>query len=393
MKHPGDPESTQALRTAEDAPRASIARSGDHPEGAGSRAGIFPNYVDCRVRLQGAVEQLTWRALLWLLLSAAVTASAAEYEVDGEIVQTIFWHDGNVQLVKRSAFTVFVKGPSWLIHTTDEDLNGEPLVRETACANGAEIYEVEGHLTQDNAIANPRAPLDWNVASIVSNNVPVGQTDDYFVCHLWLMFASGCYFEHPATNWLTPVFDSNASVAVDPTLKREAKWELISGPGSLPLSVVYLEGARLTNATYAATGVTNAGEIPMASGFVFEERVGYGFGPGTILSGDSVPTYRIRKHAVATVTAVRPMCSRRELLPTAKGMTMVSDQRLAHATTPIECTTYIVRNGVRWVSVAEAKRLSLLSRRGRQKHSLVVVWAMALIAAAPMLFLIRRGAK
>ena len=50
-----------------------------------------------------------------------------------------------------------------------------------------------------------------------SNNVPVGEADDDFLCHLWLMFASGCYFENLATNWLTPVYDINASVIGIPT--------------------------------------------------------------------------------------------------------------------------------------------------------------------------------
>ncbi len=383
----------QTPRAADGAAGVLIACPSGHPRKPTSRAWMFPKHLDSQATLQGAVGHLARRALLWLLLSAAIRAVAAEYEVDGEIVQTIFWHDGSVQSAKRGTFTVFVKGCSWLIHTVDQDDNGKAIVRETACANGAEIYEVEGHLTHESVIAHHRPALDWNVASIVSNSVPVGQTEEYFVCHLWLMFASGCYFEHPSTNWLTPVFDSNASVTVDPTPRREAKWELINGPGSLPLSVVYLGLRQLTNATYVATGVTNVGEIVTASGFVFEERVSWGFAPGAILPGESAPTYRICKHAVATVTAVRPFCSRRALLPTAKGMTMVIDQRLAHATPPIESSMYIVRNGVRWASVEEARKLCLLSKQVRQRHSSVVLCAMVLLSAGPLLFLARRKPK
>ena len=151
------------------------------------------------------------------------------------------------------------------------------------------------------------------MASIVSNNIPVGQTFGYFNGHIWQMFASSCYFANLATNWLTPVYDLNTSAPVKPTLRRKAKWKLINGPGSLPSrSVVYVDRG-VAIATYAATGVTNAGKIQIPGGFVFEQRVNgnlFGPGPADPLPGVSVPAYHILERAVATVTEVRPGCSR-----------------------------------------------------------------------------------
>jgi hypothetical protein len=61
----------------------------------------------------------------------------------------------------------------------------------------------------------------------VSNNVPIGEGDIVLYGHLWLMFASGCYFRNIDSNSITPVYDVNASAAVNPNARREAKCELI----------------------------------------------------------------------------------------------------------------------------------------------------------------------
>jgi hypothetical protein len=208
----------------------------------------------------------------------------------------------------------------------------------------------------------------------VSNNVPVGETDGYYVCHLWLMYASGCYFTSLTTNRLTPVYDSNASADVEPDLKRKAKWELIDGPGSLPKSVVYSNDyGDAVDATYTATGMTNAGTIKMPSGFVFERRIrrGAGFAPGPIAPDKKSSEYGIRKRAVATVTAVRPYCSRSDLTPTAKGKTMVLDRRPLQEpgskASPTNLTYYVVQDGVQWLPFEKAKKAYVVPQ-APQKH-------------------------
>ena len=300
--------------------------------------------------------------------ATAVSGWAAEYEVDGEIVQTAFRQDGGAQLVTRSKFTVFVRDCSWLIQTTDHDEAGKPLVvRETACTNGAEIYEVSWPVVGGNAPGG-RGPIQtWNVASIVSNNIPIATSGSSVISHLWLMFASGCYFADLSTNWITAVYELNGSVPADRQIKRKAEWTLINGPGSLPLSVVYFDGISLpaslgnlslpanlgsmipsTNATFLAAGLTNVGTIQIPSGFVFERRVGAGFAPGPILPGRSTPSYHFSDQVVASVTAVRAGCSRSDLAPTAAGMTMVFDHRLPPVEVPTDSTTFSTTESLNW---------------------------------------------
>jgi hypothetical protein len=132
------------------------------------------------------------------------------------------------------------------------------------------------------------------------------------------MFASGCYFEKLTNNWITPVFNMNASVEVNPGLRQAAKWELINGPGSLPSNVDYLTGG-IVDARYTTAGLTNAGNVQIPNGFVFE----WG-----------------RERAVATVRAVRPVCTRSDLLPSATGHTTVEDRRLPEVAMPNDDWTF-----------------------------------------------------
>ena len=190
---------------------------------------------------------------MFVLLDHLVVLSASDYEVDGEIAQTLFKRDGSVQLVTRSRFTVYVRDCSWLIKTIDHDEDGTPLIAgETSCTNGAEVYEVVGPFNKE---AWKRGIAHWNEGLIISNNFPVAQRDDFFIGHLWLMFASGCYFTNVSTGSLPVLYDVGYP-------DQTASWELINGLGSLPMSIVYVGGYGLaTNATYEATGVTNAGTV------------------------------------------------------------------------------------------------------------------------------------
>jgi hypothetical protein len=324
-----------------------------------------------------------FRCIFWSLFFASSISSAAEYELDGHIEQKLYNGDGTVELLKKSEFAVFMRDCSWLIETTDLDQSGgRDIMRQTGCANGKEIYEVEGRLRKQ----NHNGVRDWNMATIVSNNVPVGLNEGYSVGHLWQMFASGCYFASLSTNWLTPVYDVNASVMVDPSLKREAKWNLIDGPGSLPLSVVYLEGG-LTNATYVATGITNSGAIKVPNGFIFEIRIGSGYAPGLVAAGGAAPAYRIRASAVATVTAVKPNCSRRDFMPGAEGRTVVTDLRLTNLlVNTSNLPGYVVPEGVQWRPVAEARK-SYITRQGKPTPpSRGVVFLVLLFPSAIFMF-------
>jgi len=282
------------------------------------------------------MKKLTATAwLLCLSLCAIDRLSAAEYEVDGQLEQTTYDFDGSVQRSNTSQFTVFVRDCAWLVRITISNSNGIPVrAIEAACVNGTEIYKIFRPVDGRGDVLGRAGSL--NQAFIVSNTVPIGPD---IVGHIWQMFASSCYFQTHTNSRLTPAYDVGAKEDSMPYLKLVAQRELIDGPGSLPKSMTYYTDGNavkldlLLDATYKATGVTNAGSIKIPSGFVFERKRGLG-GFGRIYSSTNRPvidqyaaTNRFKERCVGTVTAVRPYCSRKDLAPTARGRTVVSDLR------------------------------------------------------------------
>ena len=101
---------------------------------------------------RGINQSWVWCVFFCLLLNGVVTVSAAEYEVDGQIEQTLYNWDGSVQSVEQAKFTVFVRDCSWLIQTTYLDKDGKPFaIDETACTNGGLIYSWEWTLAKTHA--------------------------------------------------------------------------------------------------------------------------------------------------------------------------------------------------------------------------------------------------
>jgi hypothetical protein len=83
--------------------------------------------------------------IIVLTLARASWLFAGEYEVDGQLEQTIYNFDGSVATFHKSQFTVFVRDCAWLVRTTQSNTNGKPVAAsETACVNGKEIYDVSG---------------------------------------------------------------------------------------------------------------------------------------------------------------------------------------------------------------------------------------------------------
>src|SRR5207249_2817509 len=166
------------------------------------------------------------------------------------------------------------------------------------------------------------------------------------------MFASQCYFKQQTTNWLTPVYDSNASIHGDPNFTVQAEWELMNG--ALPLKVVYYNpggyydlvglnqvkftpyhppfNGGFTNAMYLMTGITNFNGIPFPTGFLFEEYKAGGPGRYGLWACQRVEV---------TVSAVRSACSRKNLLPSPAGRIVVNDYRLNHARRPVQELMYM----------------------------------------------------
>jgi ankyrin repeat protein len=154
-------------------------------------------------------------------------SSAYEYEVDGLVNQTITQFNGT-NLHASASFTVYVRDCSWLIATTETNEAGGMVAREIGSTNGTEIYECTHGL-------GGFGPM---MGQIESNNIPVGEQDSAVVGHLWLMFASQCYWPNLNSDQLTPIYDWRASVAAASIgfgnhQKVSADWELLNGLGSL----------------------------------------------------------------------------------------------------------------------------------------------------------------
>jgi hypothetical protein len=280
---------------------------------------------------------------------------ASEYEVSGKISQTIIQRNSNLE--DSSEFTVFVRDCGWLIQIIEKDGNGNFSKREVGSTNGAEIFELES-FEEANLPSQKKSP-QMNFATVLSNNIPVGQLDKDVLGHLWLMFASQCYWNNLNTDLLTPVYDWRASVAAHgENLKVKAEWNLLNGPGSLPREVRYLGVWDETNGLYTATGISSAGGTIIPNGFIFEERHAVAL-EGMVL----------RKRVVAEVTAVQVVCSRASLLPNPEGQTLVVDRRLNTVEPAGHLPTYKNPVAGKWSSIDEAQKMAEANRMRNSLHS------------------------
>lgn len=322
-----------------------------------------------------ANAKIGW-CLLWTSAFVAIcmptAAKAAEYEVHGTIHQMIVDHvRGNQETT--SEFTVFVRDCGWLIQTIEQDGKGNICRRELGSTNGTEIVECTANFKS----AAPAQSLGWNTAIIVSNSIPIGRLDNSVVGHLWLMFASQCYWPHLKSNLLTPVYDWHVTVGTNSEIKLKAEWDLLAGPGSLPREVRYYKRRNETNGIYMVTSTNTTGTIPMPGGFVFEERY---------IVSDAL---LVRKRVVAEVSSISSKCSRDSLLPLAGGRTVAVDYRLAQQDSA-HIPTYIQPGNQGWPSVEKARRLAAANnrRRGAQHSSRILVGVICALLLAPILFFI-----
>jgi hypothetical protein len=252
------------------------------------------------------------------LFAMATTLRAQEYEVDGAIELKLTRPDGRLSKDFHGSFRVSVNGCAWLIQVTETNDWGIPLRREVGTRDGKEMFEMvvpyEPISPSDAVQFDVKAGQPgFQLASsglVTSNAIPVGNLDSSFTGHLWLMFASGCYFRTAAAGQLTPVYDFRATPYVNsPRLTMKASWELTSGPAALPSRVTYFGPDGTTSAVYAASGFTNVGALTLPNGFHFTQ-------PGTGY-----------KEVSAVVTAVRPTCSRADLRPVLKQRIPMIDMR------------------------------------------------------------------
>jgi hypothetical protein len=260
----------------------------------------------------------------------AVAALPSGYEMAGSLTQTVVERNGT-RKESTNQFKVFVRDGGWLIQVIEWTRNGNAFQWEVGSTNGLEIFALGVYLDAPPKQVSTNAPGPLNeppparaksppfdTATITPSNMPVGENDAWVVGHLWLMFASQNYWGGLKTGRLRPIYDWQASVPMDPNMKVPAKWELLSGPGSLPNKVMYLGRWEETNGFYAVTRTNSVGGTLIPGGFVFEEQKAVAL-EGMVL----------RKRVEVEVTAVQPACSRASLIPVPVGRTIVIDRRLA----------------------------------------------------------------
>jgi len=272
--------------------------------------------------------------------------SAQEYEVDGRIDLRLSRPDRSLLKDYQGSFRVYVKGCAWLIQVTEmNDVGGIPQRREVGTSDGKEMFEMvvpyEPISPSDPVVFVEKAmPPGVHIepgGTVASSAIPVGEQDNSFTGHLWLMFASGFYLSTATSGGqLTPMFDWRATPYMNNHATMKATWELINTPGSLPSKVTFFETDGTPKAVYEATGFTNVGALTLPNGFHFTE-------PGTGY-----------KEVSAVVTAVRPICSRADLRPVLKQKTTMIDMRWYDENNGFQWPAYQADH---WPTVAQAKRI------------------------------------
>jgi hypothetical protein len=286
------------------------------------------------------------------MMALLLSARATEYELQGNIQQTIFQRNGK-RLQYTNEFAIYVRDSAWLIATIEHGDRGEVWRREIGSTNGSEICELILPLDSTDGPAGAKRSLPFRQGFISRSTVPVDRLDTGVIGHLWVMFASRDYWPLGNAGMLTPPYDWHATVGANPGIKVAAEWELIDGPGSLPREVRYLGHWEETNGLYRMTGVTNVGKVPVPRGFIFEEKH-----VGAQLENSLLYGMALRKRVEAKVTSASSMCSRENLLPArGYGRTVIIDWRLEIPNAENSIPTYSLPDLAWWPTVEEAKKL------------------------------------
>jgi hypothetical protein len=326
--------------------------------------------------------------LLGGLFLVPLLSQGAEYELQGQLRQTII--NGMATLSNSVDFTVYVKDCNWLIRCLEKDQRGVVWQRELGMPNGIEIYETKIPF-ETNEIA-PRKTAPEGRAFISHQTVPVELLDEGVIGHIWLMFASQCFWGTNTSGEITPVFNWHASVGAAPTIKASAEWELLNGPGSLPREVRYIGIWDETNALYTATSSTNLGNLFVPLSFHFEQA-----------HAEHRRGMVITKQIDAKLTSVRLGCSRANFFPERGARKMVVvDWRLQENSSSPEIPGYMIAADENWPTVDQARRL-LQKNNSSQSTSqetlskphqrFVLVVMIGLLLLGPLLLIKRKPDK
>ncbi len=261
-------------------------------------------------------------------------------------------------------------------------------------------------VSSNNTLSNksPATRRGHDQIIIISNNVPSNYGEP-MMPHLWLMFASGCYFANLTNEFLTPVFDPATAVNYDKNLKAKAHWRLLNTNLCLPECVYYFNDGRFTlrtnpsspavtrtypapydrgftNAIYAVTTTTNTEDGMFPVGFSFQEFV-----PGASRSRNDL---RCRRRMDAIITSVSLVCSQQSFTQDLDANAVAVDRRLAHSQSSIPVITYTFRGDKPLPSAEQARKIHARQER-RKMFARVPKWVLPtgiIIAAVPTIVLV-----
>jgi hypothetical protein len=293
-------------------------------------SGFLPKAATLLLQKSQILKQISILSCLTMAVAGfGFSSLASEYEVDGQVSQMIARQNGT-NLSATASFTVYVRDCGWLIQTIETNENGGVVSREIGSTNGTEIYECEP------------GRIGAMTAVIESNNIPIGWLDSAVVGHLWLMFASQCYWPGLNSDQLAPIYDWRASVGNHGQNRRvSAEWKLLNGPGSLPREVIYFGALNDTNGLYKATGSKPVGGTLIPTGFIFEQY----------------NNAKLVKRVEVEVAAIRPGCSRASLIPLPDGPAVIVDERFDSGV-PSRPPSYHNPVVGQWPTVEESRKLA-----------------------------------
>jgi hypothetical protein len=328
--------------------------------------------------------------LSFFLWSSQSVPAQPAYELHGIIQDERYVESLRSNVTNTGSFSVYVNDCGWLIRGDIPHLDRTTGVREIGSTNGTEIFEVsllimpqfapqESSEAKSDSAADPSPAQAQPISTrqgfqafVKPGPMPAScSPSDGRFAHLWLMFASRCFFAGREDSEILAAYDINSCVTRGNDYTMEGAWVLSTAQPGLPLSLAYInrrghpfardaEGNRtfvpfdppfdagFTNALYTVTGTTNVGRLVLPTGFIFER-----FRPGWT---NRQPAPVLEARSVATVTNFMPHCSRTSLVPELPPRVVVIDMRELPADPSKKPIHYSGAAG-QWLPVEEAKRV------------------------------------
>lgn len=193
------------------------------------------------------------------MILIAAELKAQRFQADGQLVYSVLDQDQTVGFVLHKNFSISRDGCRWLIRTSNANNTDDPsaiyLYEEAGC-DGTNIYTYS--LVDTNRLPPPPDPKKktlWANAYVEEGIVPF--PDDTLFFHVWLVYASSCYFRS-VEGRIKPVSSLKREQFDDPSFSVRAEWEFSDRSSNFLSQIRYL-----TDDTYRyqdAAGIKH--EIP-----------------------------------------------------------------------------------------------------------------------------------